>query len=302
ILLSQVPGGMLTNMESQLKEQNAIDKMDEVLLEIPRVREDLGFIPLVTPTSQIVGTQAVLNILTGERYKTITKESMGILKGEYGASPAPVNAELQAKVLDGAQPITCRPADNIEPELDILETQFDEIVAEKGIELAADKIDDLLTYALFPQVGIQFLANRNNPDFFEPAPQAPSAASASTKEDGVYTVSFKGNSYVVEVSAGGDITSMQSASAQTAPGATVVAAPAAAPVGDAEDVNAPLSGTIWKVLVSPNQQINEGDTLVILEAMKMETEIKAARSGTVVNVSVKEGDSVTVGQALLSLA
>jgi len=302
ILLSQVPGGMLTNMESQLKEQNAIDKMDEVLLEIPRVREDLGFIPLVTPTSQIVGTQAVLNILTGERYKTITKESMGILKGEYGASPAPVNAELQAKVLDGAQPITCRPADNIEPELDILETQFDEIVAEKGIELAADKIDDLLTYALFPQVGIQFLANRNNPDFFEPAPQAPSAASASTKEDGVYTVSVKGNSYVVEVSAGGDITSMQSASAQTAPGATVVAAPAAAPVGDAEDVNAPLSGTIWKVLVSPNQQINEGDTLVILEAMKMETEIKAARSGTVVNVSVKEGDSVTVGQALLSLA
>jgi len=302
ILLSQVPGGMLTNMESQLKEQNAIDKMDEVLLEIPRVREDLGFIPLVTPTSQIVGTQAVLNILTGERYKTITKESMGILKGEYGASPAPVNAELQAKVLDGAQPITCRPADNIEPELDILETQFDEVVAEKGIELAADKIDDLLTYALFPQVGIQFLANRNNPDFFEPAPQAPSAASASTKEDGVYTVSVKGNSYVVEVSAGGDITSMQSASAQTAPGATVVAAPAAAPVGDAEDVNAPLSGTIWKVLVSPNQQINEGDTLVILEAMKMETEIKAARSGTVVNVSVKEGDSVTVGQALLSLA
>jgi oxaloacetate decarboxylase alpha subunit len=245
----------------------------------------------------------VLNILTGERYKTITKESMGILKGEYGASPAPVNAELQAKVLDGAQPITCRPADNIEPELDILETQFDEVVAEKGIELAADKIDDLLTYALFPQVGIQFLANRNNPDFFEPAPQAPSAAaSASTKEDGVYTVSVKGNSYVVEVSAGGDITSMQSASAQTAPGATVVAAPAAAPVGDAEDVNAPLSGTIWKVLVSPNQQINEGDTLVILEAMKMETEIKAARSGTVVNVSVKEGDSVTVGQALLSLA
>ncbi|MGE4594526.1 MAG: sodium-extruding oxaloacetate decarboxylase subunit alpha [Gammaproteobacteria bacterium] len=302
ILLSQVPGGMLTNMESQLKEQNAIDKMDEVLLEIPRVREDLGFIPLVTPTSQIVGTQAVLNILTGERYKTITKESMGILKGEYGASPAPVNAELQAKVLGGAKPITCRPADNIEPELDILETQFDKVVAEKGIELAADKIDDLLTYALFPQVGIQFLENRNNPDFFEPVPQAPSATPASAKEDGVYTVSFKGNSYVVEVSAGGDITSMQSASAQSVPRAPVVAAPAAVPVGDAEDVNAPLSGTIWKVLVSPNQQINEGDTLVILEAMKMETEIKAARSGTVVNVSVKEGDSVTVGQALLSLA
>jgi len=302
ILLSQVPGGMLTNMESQLREQNAIDKMDEVLLEIPRVREDLGFIPLVTPTSQIVGTQAVLNILTGERYKTITKESMGILKGEYGASPAPVNAELQTKVLGGAKAITCRPADNIDPELDILEAQFDEVVAEKGIQLAADKIDDLLTYALFPQVGIQFLENRNNPDFFEPAPQAPSAASAPAKEDGVYTISFKGNSYVVQVSAGGDITSMQSASAQSASSAPVAGAPSAAPIGDAEDVNAPLSGTIWKVLVSPNQQINEGDTLIILEAMKMETEIKAARSGTVANVSVKEGDSVTVGQALLSLA
>jgi len=302
ILLSQVPGGMLTNMESQLKEQNAIDKMDEVLLEIPRVREDLGFIPLVTPTSQIVGTQAVLNILTGERYKTITKESMGILKGEYGASPAPVNAELQAKVLAGAEAITCRPADNIEPELDILEAQFDEVVAEKGIELAAAKIDDLLTYALFPQVGIQFLENRDNPDFFEPVPQAPSDAPASAKEDGVYTVSFKGSSYVVEVSAGGDITSMQPASAHAVSSTPVAAAPAATPVGDAEEVKAPLSGNIWKVLVSPNQQINEGDTLVILEAMKMETEIKAARSGTVVNVSVKEGDSVTVGQALLSLA
>ena len=302
ILLSQVPGGMLTNMESQLREQNAIDKMDEVLLEIPRVREDLGFIPLVTPTSQIVGTQAVLNILTGERYKTITKESMGILKGEYGASPAPVNAELQTKVLGGAKAITCRPADNIDPELDILEAQFDEVVAEKGIQLAADKIDDLLTYALFPQVGIQFLENRNNPDFFEPVPQAPSAASAPAKEDGVYTISFKGNSYVVQVSAGGDITSMQSASAQSASSTPVAGAPSAAPIGDTEDVNAPLSGTIWKVLVSPNQQINEGDTLIVLEAMKMETEIKAARSGTVANVSVKEGDSVTVGQALLSLA
>jgi len=302
ILLSQVPGGMLTNMEGQLKEQNAIDKMDEVLLEIPRVREDLGFIPLVTPTSQIVGTQAVLNILTGERYKTITKESAGVLKGEYGASPAPVNAELQAKVLDGAEAITCRPADNIKPELDILEAQFDEVVADKGIQLAADKIDDLLTYALFPQVGTQFLENRDNPDFFEPVPQAPSAALASAKDDGVYTVSFKGNSYVVQVSAGGDITSMQPASVAQASNAPVAAAPVATPAGDAEDVNAPLSGNIWKVLVSPNQQINEGDTLVVLEAMKMETEIKAARSGTVVNVNVKEGDSVTVGQSLISLA
>lgn len=182
ILLSQVPGGMLTNMENQLKEQNALDKMDEVLLEIPRVRKDLGYIPLVTPTSQIVGTQSVLNILTGERYKTITKETSGILKGEYGATPASVDAELQARVLEGSDPITCRPADNIAPEMDILESQFDEIISKKKIDLATDKIDDLLTYALFPQVGIQFLENRNNPDFFEPAPQVVSNATVNEKK------------------------------------------------------------------------------------------------------------------------
>ena len=297
ILLAQVPGGMLTNMESQLRENNALDRLDEVLQEIPRVREDLGFIPLVTPTSQIVGTQAVMNVLLGERYKSIAKESAGVLKGEYGASPAPVNAELQARVLDGGEAITCRPADNIDSEMDTLEAEFDAIVAEKGIKLENEKIDDLLTYILFPQVGIQFLENRNNPDFFEPVPQAPSEG---PKEDGVYTVTHNGQDYVVEVKAGGDISSIQVAGqAVTAPQA---AAPQVAPVGNAEDVSAPLAGNIWKVMVSPNQQVNEGDTLVILEAMKMETEIKAGHSGVVANINVKEGDSVTVGQVLLSLA
>ncbi len=303
ILLSQVPGGMLTNMENQLKEQNALDKMDEVLLEIPRVRKDLGYIPLVTPTSQIVGTQSVLNILTGERYKTITKETSGILKGEYGATPASVDAELQARVLEGSDPITCRPADNIAPEMDILESQFDEIISKKKIDLAADKIDDLLTYALFPQVGIQFLENRNNPDFFEPAPQEVSNATVNEKNEGIYTVSFEGNSYTVSVSAGGDITSMIAASdKQSQSSNTSQVESKSTPSSDAEEVHAPLSGNIWKILVNPNQSVNEGDTLLILEAMKMETEIKAAHSGVVTNISVKEGDSVTVGQVLLSLA
>ena len=303
ILLSQVPGGMLTNMESQLKEQNALDKMDEVLLEIPRVRKDLGYIPLVTPTSQIVGTQSVLNILTGERYKTITKETSGILKGEYGATPASVDAELQARVLEGSDPITCRPADNIAPEMDILESQFDEIISEKNIVVAEDKIDDLLTYALFPQVGIQFLENRNNPDFFEPAPQEVSNATVNEKNEGIYTVSFEGNSYTVSVSAGGDITSMITTSdKQSQSSNTSQVESKSTPSSDAEEVHAPLSGNIWKILVNPNQSVNEGDTLLILEAMKMETEIKAAHSGVVTNISVKEGDSVTVGQVLLSLA
>jgi len=298
ILLAQVPGGMLTNMESQLRENNALDRLDEVLKEIPRVREDLGYIPLVTPTSQIVGTQAVMNVLLGERYKSIAKESAGILKGEYGASPAPVNAELQARVLDGGEAITCRPADNIDPEMDTLEAEFDSIIAEKGIKLENEKIDDLLIYILFPQVGMQFLENRNNPDFFEPVPQAPSEG---PKEDGVYTVKHNGQDYIVEVKSGGDISSIQVAGQASA--VPQAATPqVATPAVNAEDIPAPLAGNIWKVLVSPNQQINEGDTLVILEAMKMETEVKAARAGTVVSVNVSEGDQVSAGQAIISLA
>ena len=304
ILLSQVPGGMLTNMEHQLREQNAADKIDEVMAEIPRVRKDLGYIPLVTPTSQIVGTQAVLNVLTGERYKTVTKESAGILKGEYGATPAPVDQALQAKVLEGEEPISCRPADNIAPEMHIIEQEFDTIVSDKGITLANDKIDDLLTYALFPQVGISFLENRNNPDFFEPAPQVSDNCAKPDSEEGVYTVSFKGTSYTVEVSAGGDVTSMKAASnTNTVPVAlTEKEIVAEVPTSGGEAVGAPLSGNIWKVMVSLNQKVNEGDVLVILEAMKMETEIRAARGGVVTDISVKEGDSVTVGQTLLTLA
>ena len=302
ILLSQVPGGMLTNMEGQLKEQNALDKMDDVLLEIPRVRKDLGYIPLVTPTSQIVGTQSVLNILTGERYKTITREAAGILKGEYGAAPAPVNKELQVRVLEGSEAITCRPADNIEPELEILESEFDKIVLEKNIRLADEKIDDLLTYALFPQVGIQFLENRDNPDFFEPVPKEETSSPANEKNEGVYTVSFKGQSYTVSVSDGGTITSMGVSSDESSSNSGDSQEESNIPIANGkEDVSAPLSGTIWKILVSPNQAVKKGDTLVILEAMKMETEIKATRSGVVLNVSVKESDSVTVGQLLLSL-
>ena len=135
ILVAQVPGGMLTNLESQLREQNAGDKLDEVLEEIPRVREDLGMLPLVTPTSQIVGTQAVINVLSGTRYANITKETAGVLKGEYGATPAPVNTELQAQVLEGAEPVTCRPADLLEPEVERQTEELQRICHEKGISL-----------------------------------------------------------------------------------------------------------------------------------------------------------------------
>ncbi len=146
-----------------------------MLAEIPRVREDLGFIPLVTPTSQIVGTQAVLNVLTGERYKTIAKETAGILKGEYGHTPVPVNAALQARVLEGGAPVTCRPADLLKPELAELEADVRRQAQEKGITLAGNAIDDVLTVALFPQIGLKFLENRHNPAAFEPLPQAEAA-------------------------------------------------------------------------------------------------------------------------------
>ena len=301
ILVAQVPGGMLTNMESQLREQGAADKMDEVLAEIPRVREDLGFIPLVTPTSQIVGTQSVLNVLTGERYKSISRETAGVLKGEYGATPAPVDGELQARVLEGAEPITCRPADLLEAELDALSNELQALAEEKGVTLAAgdDRIDDVLTYALFPQVGLKFLENRGNPDAFEPAPgsvPAPTVAAATAQapaEDaGVYTVKVNGREYVVEVSAGGNVERMDAAQ-------PAVAAPAAT---GGESVPSPLAGNIVRVNANVGDRVSAGDVIVILEAMKMETEVRASRDGTVAAVSVKAGDVVAVGDALVTLA
>ncbi len=303
ILIAQVPGGMLTNMESQLKEQGAADKFDDVLKEIPKVREDLGLIPLVTPTSQIVGTQAVLNVLTGERYKSISKETAGILKGEYGAAPAEFNAELQARVLDGAEAITCRPADLLSPEMDKLTEELVGLSSEKGIQLANDQIDDVLTYALFPQIGLKFLQNRGDASAFEPAPVAESivdsssVANSSPGGEGVYTVSVSGEEYVVQVTEGGVVGAIQPAGSASAS----VAAPVAPAASSGEAVPSPLAGNIFKVLVSPGQQVEEGETVMILEAMKMETEISAPKSGVVGSINVKEGDSVQVGHTLLTL-
>ncbi|TRO34426.1 oxaloacetate decarboxylase subunit alpha [Pseudomonas sp. ALS1279] len=297
ILVAQVPGGMLTNMESQLKEQGAQDKFDQVLAEIPRVREDLGFIPLVTPTSQIVGTQAVINVLTGERYKSITKETAGVLKGEYGAAPAPFNAELQARVLDGSEAITCRPADLLEAEMDKLSAELKGIAREKGIKLAVDEIDDVLTYALFPQIGLKFLENRGNPAAFEPAPTGKETPAREASKPEVYTVEVNGKSFVVQVGEGGDIEGIKPV------GGTASAAPAAAlaAAGGGEPQAAPLAGNIFKVLVQPGQAVEEGQLVIILEAMKMETEIRAFKAGTVGAINVKVGDAVAVGASLLTI-
>ena len=298
ILVAQVPGGMLTNMESQLRQQGAEDRLDEVLSEIPRVREDLGFIPLVTPTSQIVGTQAVLNVMTGERYKSISKETQGILKGEYGATPAPVNKDLQAEVLeDNEEPITCRPADNIEPELEALTVELEGLSSEHGFTLTSDEgqIDDVLTYALFPQVGLKFLQNRNNPDAFEPVPTGKPAVPINDAGEDIYTVEVEGKSYTVTVSAGGDISGIASVGGQSESAPDV-------PASGGEPVSAPLAGNVVKVLVKPGQRVSEGESIVVLEAMKMETSVSAPSDGTIVEVKVQAGDSCSVGDVLVTLA
>ncbi|WP_447956204.1 sodium-extruding oxaloacetate decarboxylase subunit alpha [Vreelandella sp. EE7] len=313
ILVAQVPGGMLTNMEGQLKEQGAGDKLDDVLSEIPRVREDLGFIPLVTPTSQIVGTQAVMNVMMGERYKSISKEVQALLKGEYGAAPAPFSSELQKRVLDGGEPITCRPADNLAPEMERLASELEEKAQAENIRLAEgeSRIDDVLTYALFPQIGLKFLKNRDNPDVFEPAPQADPQSVAVSEEKTkapakgapaqgpeTYTVKLNGKAYVVEVAEGGDISQVSETPASGAPAEQPASQPAA-PSG--EGIDAPLAGNIFKVNVKVGDQVAEGDVVVILEAMKMETEVRAQSAGTVSSVNVSEGDSVAVGDSLVEL-
>ena len=303
ILLAQVPGGMLTNMENQLKEQGAADKLNEVLLEIPRVREDLGFIPLVTPTSQIVGTQAVLNVLTGERYKTITKETAGVLKGEYGSTPAPMNKELQERVLDGSEAITCRPADIIKPELETLEAELSKLAQEQGLTLADEQIDDVLTYALFPQIGLKFIKNRNNPDAFEPVPSADdnankapekSAANNKSVKAEQYSVKVDGKVYDVVVAQGGELKEVTLKDSEHIP--------QSASVASGETLNAPLAGNIFKIKVKPGQVVNEGDVVIIMEAMKMETEVRAMHTGTIAEVLVSEGDSVSTGDAMIALA
>lgn len=295
ILVAQVPGGMLTNMEGQLKEQGASDKFDEVLAEIPRVREDLGFIPLVTPTSQIVGTQAVINVLTGERYKSITKETAGVLKGEYGAAPAPFNAQLQARVLEGQQAIVCRPADLLDNEVEKLTNELIALAKEKNIRLADDLIDDVLTYALFPQIGLKFLENRDNPDAFEPVPTGNEVLNSQAAGPQAYTVEVNGKSFVVQVNEGGDIEGLKPI------GDATVCEPAPVAAGAGDPQGAPLAGNIFKVLVKPGQAVEEGDIVIILEAMKMETEIRAFRRGVIGNVNVKVGDAVTVGDCLLTI-
>lgn len=305
ILLAQVPGGMLTNMESQLKEQGALDKMDLVLQEIPKVRKELGYIPLVTPTSQIVGTQAVLNVLSGERYKTITKETAAVLKGEYGTTPAAVDVALQQRVLAGAEAILCRPADLLQPELAALTAELDGKATELQLQLAEAKIDDVLTYALFPQVGLKFLQYRGDASKFEPAPGQAAKEKKVTPDNttqlkatasavGHYSVKVDGRSYQVEVGPAGAVQHIKAAVDENIP--------QSASIQPVSTLNSPLAGNVLALKVSVGQQVEAGQVVLLMEAMKMETEIRASQAGTVSQIHISVGSAVSTGQLLVSFS
>ena len=303
ILNAQVPGGMLTNMEIQLRDQGVSDKFDDVLREVPKIRVDLGYLPLVTPTSQIVGTQAVINVISGERYKTITKETAGVLKGEYGTTPAPVNEQLQARVLDGDEAVTCRPADLLEMEYDTLCGEFKSALNKKGLSPKGEFDDNVLTYALFPQIALKYFENQDKPSAFEPNPSdepATPATSGETLPDigtQQYQVIVDDRSFCVQVSTGGAIVDVQPAATPANP-----APVATAPATSSTSVSAPLGGSVFKVVASLGQNVQEGDLLMVLEAMKMETEIRSPVAGTISQVVVAEGGQVQPGDTLVVLA
>ncbi|MBF0170379.1 MAG: sodium-extruding oxaloacetate decarboxylase subunit alpha [Nitrospinae bacterium] len=287
ILKSQIPGGMLSNLESQLKQQNAYDKLPAVMEELPRTRKDMGYPPLVTPTSQIVGTQAVLNVLMGERFKVMSKEAKDVIAGKYGKVPGTIDPALIAKVCGDEKPITCRPADLLAPEWKGLQK---EVKDKHGIE----KEEDVIIFALFPQVAEKYIANRGKPPlevFKTPASApAPVAAPAAAPETNHFKVTVNGKNYDVTID-------------PLAAGASAHAAhaPHTASDGSATPLNSPLSGAIWSVEVAVGQQVNEGDTVVIIEAMKMENPVAAIRSGVIKSIAVTKGSSVQAGDELLTI-
>ena len=306
ILKSQIPGGMISNMENQLRDQNALDKMDEVLEEVPRVRKDLGYPPLVTPSSQIVGSQATLNVLTGERYKIITKETRECVLGKYGKLPGEIDPDLLEKVAKDQKVIDCRPADLLVPE-------WDTVVEEAGD--AAQTDEDRLTYAMFPKVALTFFQTRGKPytEPESPAPKgqpaaapaaapAPAAQPAPAGGSAVYTVTVNGKPYSVQVGTGAGAPAPVAAA--PAPQPAAAPAPAAAPSsnGSNKAVTSPLPGSVFALKCKVGDQVNEGDTVMILESMKMETEVHTPHSGTVNSILVQEGANVQTGDELIHIS
>jgi len=296
ILKSQVPGGMLSNLESQLKQQGASDKMDDVLKELVNVHKDVGYVPLVTPTSQIVGTQAVFNVLFG-RYNNMTGEFCDLLTGKYGKLPAAPNADLVKKALEKnkmTEPLTCRPADKIEPE-------WDKMVEEAKKNGGNGSVEDVLTYAMFPKVATKFFETRANGPVdaeksFAKKEEAPKAAASA---NGSYTVTVNGTEY--NVASNGSSITVNRTPYGDALGAPSAAAPAAAAttVGG-EDVKAPVAGTLLKHCFSNGAKVTKGQTIIIVESMKMELEVKSPADGTI-TYTVPTGTQISNGQTIATI-
>ncbi len=277
VLKYQIPGGMLSNLVSQLKEQNALDKYEAVLAEMPRVREELGYPPLVTPTSQIVGTQAVLNVLMGERYKVVPKEVKDYVKGLYGRTPAPVSKEIITKILGNEKPITCRPADLLPPELD-------KVTKEANALGIVKKPEDILTYALYPAIAPKFLRGEAKEEaLLAPKPNNMKAAPLPTE----FKVEVDGDLFDVKIVSAGGGMSVRPIEAVEKP-KTMDGA-----------ITASMQGMVLKLKVKKGDPVAKGDVVLVLEAMKMENNIHALHAGTVKDIFVKEGSTVSAGDALL---
>ena len=331
IIVTQVPGGMMSNLANQLKEQNALDKMEEVLYEVPQVREDFGFPPLVTPTSQIVGTQAALNVITGEKYKVVTSETRNYLKGYYGKPPAEINCDIQKRVLGNEEIVTVRPADLIEPELS---KEYKDI---KGFKINKE---DLLSYVLFPNIALEFFKARKEgalPDYSKPTDKEsvlspvqeqniPQESAAALEKDGglapsEFIVTVHGESYKIKIAGVGhksdqkrpfflnidgaleevvieSLTEIVPSAGGEIVGESIARSKRPSPKRDG-DVYAPMPGRITKVIVKEGSPVKAGDTVLIVEAMKMENEIHTPIDGVVKEIYIKEGDSVNPDETLI---
>lgn len=275
VLLYQIPGGMLSNLISQLKEQNALDRYTDVLDEMPRVRKDMGYPPLVTPTSQIVGIQSVMNVLGGERYKTVSNEVKEYMKGMYGKPPAPVNKAISKRIIGDEEIITCRPADLLEPEFD----KFKSEGKEKGF-VKSD--EDALTYALYPSIAPKFLKGEAEEEELKPA--------HTINDDGIgiptqYNVEVDGDMFEVKIMPTGfmEIEETQSGNFKPVEGA----------------VTSPMQGMVIKLNVNVGDKVSQGSTIAVIEAMKMENDIQSEVNGVVEEIFVETGDAVSIGDTLM---
>ena len=322
VLVNMVPGGMISNLSNQLKEQGALSRIDEVLLEIPRVREDLGYPPLVTPTSQIVGTQAVLNVMTGQRYKSITNEVKNYFLGQYGKAPAPVNDRVKQLAVGDGEVITCRPADLLEPEMAKLQAESERI---------AKSEEDVLTYAMFPDIGQTFLQERNAGSLKPEALQTKDAANTSSARfaPNEFNVTLHGETFHIKLTGSGhageekrpfyvsvdgiaeevivetldeiEVGGGSNGAKTSGKKKTSLTSSGRPRPHHAGCVTTAMPGTIVAVKAKVGDKVKAGDGVLVIEAMKMENEIQASTTGTVVAVHVTKGDSVTPDESLLEI-